>query len=275
MSQEKTLKIAVAGCCGRMGQTLIKSVLALEGVTLVAGSERPGFDEQLVNAQLETVGCKNLFITSNTDLLAEEADAVLDFTSPESTLAIAAAVAKRRGIHIVGTTGFSDDQKKELAKFARDARIVQSGNFSLGIHMLVKLVEQAARLLDDSYDIEIFEMHHKHKLDAPSGTALMLGEVAAKARKAALKDRKPAEHTDIPGERKRGDIGFSSLRGGDIVGVHSVMFAGPGEVIELKHQGFSREIYANGAIHAALWASKQKPGFYSMRDVLGLDTKLP
>lgn len=265
-----TLKIAVAGCSGRMGLTLVKCISNTKGVTLVGGSERPNFDDTAVKAQLETVGCHNLFVTSDPDTIAKQADAVIDFTAPAATLAMAKAVAKTGGIHIIGTTGFSPEQQKELTSHAGKMRMVLSGNFSLGVNLLEMLVEKAARLLDDSYDIEIFEIHHKHKKDAPSGTALMLGEAASRGRSVKLEDKKVAARDGITGERKRGDIGFSVLRGGDVVGVHNVMFAGPGEVIELKHQGFSREIYANGAIHAALWAKSQKPGLYSMRDVLGL-----
>jgi len=265
-----TLKIAIAGCTGRMGLTLVKTVRANKHVSLVAGSERPEFDENAARALLETAGCKNLFVTSDPDTLAEQADAVIDFTSPAATLAVAKAVAKRGGIHIVGTTGFSSAQQKELESYASQARIVQSGNFSLGVNLLETLVEQAAKILNESYDIEIFEVHHKHKKDAPSGTALMLGNAAAKGRGVSLKDKKVSARDGITGERKDGDIGFSVLRGGDVVGLHNVMFAGPGEVIELKHQGFNREIYATGALHAALWAKSQKPGLYSMKDVLGL-----
>lgn len=264
------MKLAIAGCTGRMGLTLVKTVLATDGVTLAAGSERPGFDENAARAQLATVGCTNLFVTSDPDTLAQQADAVLDFTMPAATLAVAKAVAKKGGIHIVGTTGFSAAEQKELESYAKSARIVQSGNFSLGVNLLEVLVEQAAKILGDTYDIEISEMHHKHKKDAPSGTALMLGRAAAKGRAVLLDDKKVAARDGITGERKRGDIGFSVVRGGDVVGVHEVFFAGPGEVIELKHQGFSRDIYAGGAVHAARWAQKQKPGLYSMKDVLGL-----
>ena len=265
-----TLKIAIAGCSGRMGLTLVKTAQANRRVTLVAGSERPGFDENAVKAQLETVGCRNLFVTSDAETFVSNSQAVIDFTAPAATLAVAKAVAKKGGVHIIGTTGWSDVQQKELQAYAKDAVIVQSGNFSLGVNLLEKLVEEAARLLDDSYDIEIFEMHHKHKKDAPSGTALMLGEAAAKGRAVKLADKKVAARDGITGERKQGDIGFSVARGGDVVGVHNIMFAGPGEVIELKHQGFDREIYANGAVHAALWAAGKAPGLYSMKDVLGL-----
>jgi 4-hydroxy-tetrahydrodipicolinate reductase len=262
-----TLKLAIAGCCGRMGTTLIKAALANKNVTLTAGSARAGFNVQAVHASLAAAGCPDLFVTSNPDELAGKADAVIDFTSPEATLAVAKAVAKRGGIHIIGTTGFSDSQQKEIASLASQARMVQSGNFSLGVNLLQTLVAQAAKILDDSYDIEIFEMHHKHKKDAPSGTALMLGNAAAKGRKTTLGSKETSERN---GQRKRGEIGFVSARGGDVVGIHNVLFAGPGEVIELKHQGFSRDIYATGAIHAALWSENQRPGLYSMQDVLGL-----
>lgn len=251
------MKIAIAGCSGRMGQTLIAAVRATQDVTLAGGSEREAFKADFP------------VVTSAEELVAMS-DAVIDFTAPEATLAVAKAMAAKGGIHIIGTTGFEPTQQKELESLAGKLRIVQSGNFSLGVNLLQVLVEQAARTLSDDYDIELFEMHHKHKKDAPSGTALMLGRAAAKGRGVNLEDKKIAGRDGITGERKRGDIGFSVARGGDVVGSHSVFFAGPGEVIELKHDGFSREIYANGAIKAAIWAADKKPGLYSMRDVLGL-----
>ena len=259
------LKIAIAGCTGRMGLMLVKTALATEGVTLAAGSARPGFNPQAVHTALAAAGCPDLFITSDPAELAAKADAVIDFTSPEVTLAVAEAVAKRGGIHIIGTTGLSPAQQKEIERVAPKARIVQSGNFSIGVNLLEALVAQAAKALDDGYDIEIFEMHHKHKKDAPSGTALMLGKAAAKGRGMEFDQKKAVERH---GERKRGDIGFSVARGGDVVGIHSVFFAGPGEVIELRHQGFSRDIYATGAIRAALWARRQPCGLYTMREVM-------
>jgi 4-hydroxy-tetrahydrodipicolinate reductase len=265
-----TLRIAIAGCTGRMGLTLVKAALSHPHLTLVAGSERPDFDETAVKAQLETVGCKNLFVTSDCDTLVQQAEAVIDFTSPESSLAIARAVAARGGIHILGTTGFTPPQQQQLESHTEKMRLVQSGNFSLGVNLLENLVEQASRILNDSYDIEIFEAHHKHKVDAPSGTALMLGRAAARGRKVKLEDKKVAARDGPTGERRVGDIGFSVVRGGDIVGIHEVIFAGPSEVITLKHQGFNREIYASGALHAALWARNQPSGLYSMKDVLGL-----
>lgn len=259
------MKIAIAGCLGRMGLTLVEAVQADDDFTLSAGSEREGYNITEAQTALAAFGAANLFITSDPKELAKRADAVIDFTTPAATLAVAKAVAEQGGIHIVGTTGWSDEQQKELARYAKGARIVQSGNFSPGVNLLERLVEEAAKLLDDSYDIEISEMHHKHKKDAPSGTALMLGRAAAKGRKIDFDKKKVIDRN---GERKRGDIGFVSLRGGDVVGIHDVKFAGPGEVFTLSHQGFSREIYATGALRAALWAKKQKPGLYSMKDVL-------
>lgn len=255
------MKIAIAGCMGRMGQTLISATLADPRFTLNAGSERAAVEP----ARLAALSAAGLTIVSDAAALVAASDAVIDFTSPESTLAIAEAAAQKGSIHIIGTTGLSREDEQALHSFAAKARIVKSGNFSLGVNLLEKLVEEAAKKLADDYDIEIFEMHHKHKKDAPSGTALMLGDAAARGRKVALAEK---QAIDRDGIRKQGDIGFSVARGGDVVGIHTVTFAGPGEVLELKHQGFNREIYAKGALHAALWASPRKPGLYTMRDVL-------
>ena len=254
------MKVAIAGCMGRMGQTLIAATLADKRFTLAAGSERDAAD----SAKLAALGAAHLTVTPDATTLVGLSDAVIDFTSPVATLAVAEAAAGKGSVLIVGTTGFSADEQKKLEAFAQKARIVQSGNFSLGVNLLEQLVEDAARKLS-GYDIEIYEMHHKHKKDAPSGTALMLGRAAAQGRGVSLDAKKSI---DRDGVRKDGDIGFSVARGGDVVGIHTVTFAGPGEVIELKHQGFNREIYAAGALEAALWAAKQKPGLYSMRDVL-------
>lgn len=255
------MKLAIAGCMGRMGQTLVAAALDDNRFTLVAGSEREPVDM----ARLGHLGAGHIAITTYARELVANADAVIDFTSPENSLEIAKFASEKGSIHIIGTTGFTPAQLKELAGYANGARIVQSGNFSLGVNLLEKLVEEAASKLADDYDIEIFEMHHKHKKDAPSGTALMLGNAAARGRKISLDAKKSI---DRDGVRNAGDIGFSVARGGDVVGIHTVTFAGTGEVIELKHQGFSREIYAKGALFAALWAAKQKPGLYSMQHVL-------
>lgn len=255
-----TMKIAIAGCMGRMGQMLIAATLADERFVLVAGSEREAVD----GVRLAALGAPNLKIVTDAEQLVVRSDAVIDFTSPENSLAIAKAASAKGSVHIIGTTGFSSAQETELASYARRARIVKSGNFSLGVNLLESLVEQAAKKLAD-YDIEIFEMHHKHKKDAPSGTALMLGEAAARGRGVSLADKKII---DRDGVRKSGDIGFSVARGGDVVGIHTVTLAGAGELVEIKHQGFSREIYAKGALQAAFWASSQQAGLYTMRDVV-------
>ena len=246
------MNIAIAGCMGRMGQMLVSATLADGRFVLAAGSER------------ETVRADFPVVTSAAELVAMS-DAVIDFTTPAYTLEVAEAASAKGSIHIIGTTGFSVAELAKLDGFSASARIVKSGNYSLGVNLLEKLVEEAAAKLSDEYDIEIFEMHHRHKKDAPSGTALMLGEAAARGRKVNLESKKAIDRDTL---RNSGDIGFSVARGGDVVGIHTVSFAGPGEIIELKHQGFSRDIYAKGALHAALWAKSQKPGLYSMRDVM-------
>ena len=259
------MKIAIAGAMGRMGQTLIEEVRNDSRFVLVAVSESAANQNSLV--KLFTQKTHDVLITDNPTQLVENANCVIDFTTPVATLGVAEAIATKGGIHIIGTTGFSDSEQKKLESFASKARIVQSGNFSPGVVLLASLVEKAAAILDDHYDIEIFEMHHKHKKDAPSGTALMIGRAAAKGRNVDLESKKSIDRNE---ERKRGDIGFSVARGGDVVGIHDVMFAGSGETLTLSHQGFDRSIYANGALAAALWAKDKKPGLYSMKDVLGL-----
>ncbi len=250
-----------------MGLTLVEAVHADSRLTLTIGSEREGYNITEAQTALAAYGMGNMPITSNPAELAENADAVIDFTSPEATLAVAEAVAKEGGIHIIGTTGFTPAQLKTLQQYAKKACIVQSGNFSLGVNLMAKLAGLSAGALDASYDAEIYEMHHKHKKDAPSGTALMLGHAIADARGVSLADKQSMNRNGV---RKQGDIGFSVARGGEVVGIHTVTFAGTHEVIEIKHQGFSRSIYAQGALHAARWAKDKKPGLYSMQDVLGL-----
>ncbi|MFO0388564.1 MAG: 4-hydroxy-tetrahydrodipicolinate reductase [Alphaproteobacteria bacterium] len=261
------MKIAIAGCLGRMGSALIEAVQADARFQLVAGSERANYESVDVQTQLAAFGCGNMLVTSDPVAVAKAASAVIDFTSPEATLAMAEAVAAQGGIHIIGTTGFTPEQLKALKQYAKKACIVQSGNFSLGVNLVAKLAGVSASVLDASYDAEIYEMHHKHKKDAPSGTALMLGNAIAEARGVSLADK---QVTNRNGLRKEGDIGFSVARGGEVVGIHTVTFAGTHEVIEIKHQGFSRSIYAQGALHAVRWAKGKRPGLYSMQDVLGL-----
>lgn len=254
-----------------MGQSLIRLIQADSGLTLVGGLEQAG--SSAVGADLGTLaGMAPLGITASDnylDLLAK-ADAVIDFTAPEASVELAAAAAQARIVHIIGTTGFDAAQEDAIAAAGRHATIVKSGNMSLGVNLLAVLVAQAARALGDDWDIEIFDMHHRHKVDAPSGTALLLGEAAAGGRQIALSDKMQSGRDGITGARQAGAIGFSALRGGSVVGDHEVIFAGDGEQIRLTHRAENRDIFARGALKAAQWAAGQKPGVYSMQDVLGL-----
>jgi 4-hydroxy-tetrahydrodipicolinate reductase len=208
-------------------------------------------------------------LTSDTRALFEAADAVIDFTVPAATAAHAALAAETGTVLVIGTTGLQVQHQDAIERAANKTALVQAANYSVGVNVLQGLVEQAARILPEIYDIEIVEMHHRHKVDAPSGTALALGHAAAKGRDVNLDDVADKVRDGITGARRSGDIGFATLRGGDVVGDHTVMFAGPGERVEITHKAASREIFASGAVRAAIWACGQKPGLYSMQDVLG------
>lgn len=265
------LRIVVAGPSGRMGQANIRAVAAHQGVTLTgaltrAGAAAIGSDAGTV-AGLEPLGVP---VTADVESTLADADAIIDFTTPAVSVTLAKAAAARGLVHIIGTTGCSEaDDAAIAAAGAAGARIVKSGNFSPGMVALAVLVEKAAQALGD-YDVEILEMHHNLKVDAPSGTALMLGEAAARGRNISLKDHSVRVRDGHTGPRPAGTIGFATLRGGNVIGDHMVILAGPSERIELNHRAQDRTIYANGAIRAALWAAGQKPGLYSMADVLGL-----
>lgn len=256
------LKVGIAGIRGRMGQALQQAIEGDARVTLAAASARTTNDIPL------PTGCYARQYSPQE--LAAACDAVIDFTHPDYSLELAQAVAEMKKTHIIGTTGFSDSDIKQLQMAAKHAVIVWSGNMSMGVSVVASLVEQTARALGVEYDIEISEMHHRHKKDAPSGTSLMLAQAAAKGRGIKLADAERMYGKGMIGERERGTIGLSVRRGGDVVGEHEVLFAGEGEVISIRHQGFNRQIYARGAIAAALWAKGKPAGFYSMRDVLGL-----
>jgi 4-hydroxy-tetrahydrodipicolinate reductase len=265
------LKIGVIGCAGRMGQMLIRAASANERCLVVGGVERTGASmigrDVGALAGIEALGVP---VGDNAGELFDAADAVLEFTSPAATLQHAELAAKRRKVHIIGTTGLDAAQITTLQRHAKQTAIVMAPNMSLGVNLLLRLVTQVARSLDTDWDIEIVEMHHRAKVDAPSGTALALGKAAAEGRGVSL-DRVAARGRDgMTGARRRGDIGFAVLRGGDVVGEHSVVFAADGERVEITHKATSREIFARGAIRAALWAQDKPPGFYSMADVLGL-----
>ena len=267
----KDCRIGVVGAGGRMGRLLLRLAATRPGFRLVAGSERkgsPDLGKDLgVLAGIEPVG---LTLGEDAKTVFAASDAVLDFTTPEATLTHAKLAAASGKAHIIGTTGIDADGRKALAAAAKKAAIVFAPNMSLGVNLLAELVTQVARSLDPSWDIEIVEMHHRHKVDAPSGTALLLGRAAAAGRGADLDKVSDRGRDGITGARKPGAIGFVALRGGDVVGEHSVIFAAEGERIELTHKATSREIFARGAFAAARWAMGRKPGLYSMKDVLGL-----
>ena len=203
------------------------------------------------------------------DLIARS-DAILDFTSPAATVEFAGLAANARNVHVIGTTGLSDSDEAAIAAAGRHATIVKAGNMSLGVNLLAALTRTVAEALDEDFDIEIVEMHHKHKVEAPSGTALMLGNAAAAGRGVNLKERTIPARAGHTGSRRTGDIGFASLRGGDVVGDHTVIFAGPGERVELTHRASDRSIFARGAVKAAMWGKGKGPGVFAMTDVLGL-----
>jgi 4-hydroxy-tetrahydrodipicolinate reductase len=264
--------LVVVGAAGRMGQTLIRAIHTIPGARVIGAVERAGSPYLGKDAgELAGVGRIDVAISDDPLPVFAKADGVLDFTTPASSVEFAGYAAQARIVHVIGTTGCSADDNARIAAAARHATIVKSGNMSLGVNLLAVLVEQAARALDaDDFDIEILEMHHKHKVDAPSGTALLLGEAAAAGRGIALAGNDVRVRDGHTGVRKTGSIGFATLRGGSVVGDHSVMLAGTGERITLAHHAEDRAIFARGAVKAALWARGKKPGLYSMRDVLGL-----
>ena len=265
------LRLVVAGAGGRMGRALVRAIAETDGVVLAGAIEAPGADSIGRDAgELAGLGPNGVAVTTDIGSLVAAADGFLDFTIPAATLALAAQVATHGLVHIIGTTGLTAEDEKIVAAAARTARIVKSGNMSLGVNLLAALVKRVAQSLDEGFDIEILEMHHRAKIDAPSGTALMLGEAAASGRKIALDEHAVRGRDGITGARKSGDIGFAALRGGSVTGDHSVIFAGPMERIELTHRAEDRTMFALGAVKAALWARGKKPGLYSMADVLGL-----
>ncbi|WP_378946251.1 4-hydroxy-tetrahydrodipicolinate reductase [Mesorhizobium sp. ANAO-SY3R2] len=264
--------LVVVGAAGRMGQVLLRTVHAMEGVRVVGAIERSGSPYLGKDAgELAGIGIINVPISDDPLAAFAKADGVLDFTAPAATVEFAGYAAQARIAHIIGTTGCLPEHDAQIAAAARHATIVKSGNMSLGVNLLAVLVEKAAQALGPSdFDIEILEMHHRHKVDAPSGTALLLGEAAAEGRKIALADHSVRVRDGHTGVRETGAIGFAALRGGSVVGDHSVILAGSGERITMSHQAEDRSIFARGAVKAALWAHGRKPGLYSMRDVLGL-----
>ena len=263
--------ITITGASGRMGQMLLKTVLDSDRARLVGAVERSGHAWVGRDVGEAMGGQANGIIVTDDPLEAFAiSQAVIDFTTPAATLEFAALTAQARAVHIIGTTGMNAAEIEQLEPASRHAVIVRAGNMSLGVNLLTKLTEKVAAALDADFDIEIIETHHHHKVDAPSGTALMLGEAAAVGRAVNLNDVRESGRDGMTGARKRGDIGFVAIRGGDVVGEHDVLFAGAGERIILRHMATDRSIFARGALKAALWGQTQKPGHYDMMDVLGL-----
>jgi 4-hydroxy-tetrahydrodipicolinate reductase len=269
---EKEMKLVVVGAAGRMGQTLVRAIHAKAGVTLSGAIERSG--SPFIGKDIgEVAGLGPLGVAITDDPLEAfvDAEGVIDFTTPAATVEFAELTAQARIVHIIGTTGCSEDDEKKIAAAARHARIVKSGNMSLGVNLLGVLVRQAAAALEAAdWDIEVLEMHHKHKVDAPSGTAYLLGLEAARGRDIDLKEKAVKVRDGHTGPREQGSIGFATLRGGGVIGDHSVMLASDSEMITLSHRALDRSLFANGALTAALWARDKKPGLYHTLDVLGL-----
>src|ERR1700759_724358 len=265
------MRLIVAGAGGRMGRALTRVISETPGAVLAGALEAPG-SELLGKDAGVLAGLPANGVALSADLwsMSANADGILDFTVPAATIANVAIAAERKIVHIIGTTGLSSSDDAVIRSVTDRAIVVKSGNMSLGVNLLAALVKRVAQALDESFDIEILEMHHKSKIDAPSGTALMLGEAAAAGRKIALEQHSARGRDGITGARRAGDIGFASLRGGTATGEHSVVFAGPHERITLAHHAEDRMIFAHGALKAALWAHGKPPGFYSMADVLGL-----
>lgn len=265
-------KIGIVGIAGRMGQALVREVARQQdGAVLVGGTERPG-SNMLGRDPMALAGLEpgKLKIIDDPAQLFAEADAVIDFTSPAAVEQHAALAAQAKTAYILGTTGLEPEHFAALERAARHCAVVQGYNMSLGVNLLAGLVQQVASRLGDDWDIEIVEMHHRHKVDAPSGTAILLGESAARGRGVNFREQATLSREGITGARKPGTIGFATLRGGNVVGEHTAVFATEHERIELSHKATDRSIFSRGAVRAAIWARGQKPGLYSMKDVLGL-----
>ena len=265
------MKLVVVGAAGRMGRTLIRAIAETDGVELSGAIEQPGSPHIGEDAGLLAgAGAANVAVSDDPLPVFAKADGVLDFTVPAATVVFAGYAAQANVAHIIGTTGCSAEDDAKIRAASRHAPIVKSGNMSLGVNLLAVLAKQAAQALGDDFDIEILEMHHRHKVDAPSGTAFLLGEAAAAGRAISLADNSVRVRDGVTGPRPVGKIGFATLRGGSVVGEHTVFLSGPGERIALSHHAEDRSLFARGAIRAALWANGRKPGLYSMLDVLGL-----
>jgi len=265
------MRLIVAGAGGRMGRTLIHAIAATDGVILAGAVEAASSAVIGRDAgELAGLGSNGVAVATDVEPLLARADGLLDFTVPAATVTFAEHAARQGCVHVIGTTGFTGENEALITEAAKRAVIVKSGNMSMGVNLLATLVQRVAKTLDEDFDVEILEMHHNKKIDAPSGTALMLGRAAAAGRGIDLAQHSVRGRDGVTGARCAGDIGFASLRGGSVVGDHTVIFAAPAERIELSHRAEDRMIFARGALRAALWARGRRPGLYSMADVLGL-----
>lgn len=266
------LRIVIPGCSGRMGRMLVREVLDAPGAVLHAVTERPGHDwiGQDIGEAMGLGRAVGVAVGGDPLEAVLDAHAMIDFTAPDATVAHAALAAQAKLVHVIGTTGMEPAHLEKLSAAARHAVIVRAGNMSLGVNLLTLLTEKVARALDADFDIEIVEAHHNRKVDAPSGTALMLGEAAAAGRGVALDAVSDRGRDGMTGARERGAIGFHAIRGGDVVGEHDVIFAADGERIVLRHLATDRRIFSRGALKAAFWGFGRKSGEYGMIDVLGL-----
>jgi len=265
------LRIGISGCGGRMGRMLVAEVAATAGCRLAGGIEGPGSRELGKDiGELAGIGAVGLVASPDLAALFDNADVVIDFSTPEASIAHARLAADARKALVIGTTGLDEAGSAALREAAKAAPILWAPNMSLGVNLLLDLVRATAQRLGEEYDIEILEMHHRHKVDAPSGTALALGKAVAEGRGVDLAARSQRVRDGITGARKAGDIGFAVLRGGDNPGEHRVLFAADGEQLELAHRATSRRVFARGAVKAAQWLAGQAPGLYAMKDVLGL-----
>ena len=264
--------VVVAGASGRMGQMLIRTIAEDAHLKLVGALERAGSDWIGRDAgEAAGIGETGVRITDDAVAAIAGCQVLIDFTQPQATVSYAELTAQARAVHVIGTTGLSEEDEAAIARTARHTAVIRAGNMSRGVNLLVSMVRQVARALGPEFDVEVVEAHHSRKVDAPSGTALMLGAAAAEGRGQALASLRTPAREGITGTREEGAIGFSAIRGGDIVGEHDVIFAGPGERIVLRHVATDRAIFARGAVAAAHWGHGRAPGLYDMSDVLGIE----
>ena len=266
------IKLAIAGAAGRMGRELARIVLETKGCSLSGGLEAPGSPHVGKDyGELMGLGKSGVVISDRPEVVLGDCDGIIDFTIAPATLSLVKLAAAHKKMHVIGTTGIDAEGDAVIKAAAAQTVIMKTGNYSLGINLLASLVKKAAAALSEEFDIEILEMHHRNKVDAPSGTAYLLGKAAADGRAISLADKSVRSRDGITGARKSGDIGFATLRGGSVIGDHTVIFAGGGERLELRHVAENRELFARGAVKAAMWAADKKPGLYNMNDVLGLN----